>query len=322
MNAKPSNQLIQLEGVSKFYGDVLGVNRIHVAFEPGITGLVGPNGAGKSTLMHLIAGLTQPSRGQVTVLGIKTSARGEHGECEKFYAQLGYCPQHDAFPLALTGRRFLAGFMRLRGFAADQVNRLVGHALERVGLDEAADRPIDAYSKGMRQRIKLAWAICHQPKVLILDEPLNGLDPQARAEAIDLFREFGTAGTHVLISSHILHELNAICDHLTFLHDGMIVAEGDMAGLDEQLAEQSAPVLIRAEAAAAIAARLFEQGHLLHAELHEDQRGLIVRTYDADAFHLAFNELVVREGWRIEAIGPVDETTRAAYRHWVTEDAP
>ena len=318
MNAPPSDRLIRLEDVSKFYGDVLGVNRIDVAFEPGVTGLVGPNGAGKSTLMHLIAGLARPSRGRIRVRGIDAS---ERSECERLYARVGYCPQHDAFPPALTGRRFLAGFMRLRGFAPAQVDRLAGQALARVGLAEEAERPIDAYSKGMRQRIKLAWAICHQPSVLILDEPLNGLDPQARAEAIDLFREFGDAGAHVLISSHILHELNAVCDRLTFLHEGAIVAEGDMAGLDERLAEQSAPVLIRAEGAAAIAAKLFEQGHLLQAELHEDRRGLIVRVYDADSFHLAFNELVVREGWRIEAIGPADETARAAYRHWVTDGA-
>ena len=316
MTTPPDSQRIALENVSKFYGDVLGVNRVDVAFEPGITGLVGPNGAGKSTLMHLIAGLTRPSRGRIRVLGIDANAPSER---ERLYAQLGYCPQHDAFPPALTGRRLLAGFLRLRGFDPAQEARLVDRALERVGLEEAAQRPIDAYSKGMRQRIKLAWAICHQPRVLILDEPLNGLDPQARAEAIDVFRDFAAAGGHVLISSHILQELNAICDHLTFLHEGAVVAEGDMAGIDERLAEQSAPVLIRAEGAAAIAARLFEHDHLLQAELHDDQRGLLVRVRDADAFHLAFNELVVREGWRIEAIGPADETARAAYRHWVTD---
>ena len=318
MSAAPNSQRIVLEDVSKFYGDVLGVNRVDVSFEPGITGLVGPNGAGKSTLMHLIAGLTRPSRGRIRVLGIDT---GDGGERERLYARLGYCPQHDAFPPALTGRRFLKGFLRLRGFDPARLEGLVDEALERVGMDDAAERPIDAYSKGMRQRIKLAWAICHRPRVLILDEPLNGLDPQARAEAIDLFREFGAAGSHVLISSHILQELNAVCDRLTFLHEGAIVAEGDMAGIDERLAEQSAPVLIRAEDAAAIAARLFEHDHLLQAALHDDRRGLVVRVRDADVFHLAFNELVVREGWRIEAIGPVDETTRAAYRHWLTEGA-
>ena len=315
MNGAAADRHIRLDGVSKFYGDVLGVNRIDVAFEPGVTGLVGPNGAGKSTLMHLIAGLTRPSHGKISVLGANAT---DH---ERFYAQIGYCPQHDGFPAAMTGRAFLVGFMRLRGFAARQADALADHALQRLGLGDAAERRIDAYSKGMRQRIKLAWAVCHQPSVLILDEPLNGLDPQARAEAIALFREYGAAGAHVLISSHILHELNAVCDRLTFLHDGAIVADGDMTGLDERLAEQSAPVLIRAASAADIAAALFEQGHLLQAELHEDQRGLTVRVTDADAFHLAFNDLVVREGWRIEAFGPADETARAAYRHWLTDDA-
>ena len=314
MNATSPDRHIRLDDVSKFYGDVLGVNRVNIALEPGVTGLVGPNGAGKSTLMHLIAGLTRPSHGQISVLGIQASDR------EQFYAQIGYCPQHDGFPAAMTGRGFLVSFLRLRGFAGRQADALAQRALQRLGLGDAAERRIDAYSKGLRQRIKLAWAICHEPSVLILDEPLNGLDPQARADAITLFREYGAAGAHVLISSHVLQELNAVCDRLTFLHDGAIVAEGDMAGLDERLAKHSAPVLIRAASAAAIAAALFEQGHLLQAELHEDQRGLTVRVRDADPFHLAFNELVVREGWRIEAFGPVDETARAAYRHWLTDD--
>ena len=314
MTAMP-DPLIRLDDVSKFYGEVLGVNRVDLAFEPGITGLVGPNGAGKSTLMHLIAGLTRPSRGKISVLGAEAAA------AETFYSQIGYCPQHDALPTATSGHRFLLSFLKLRGFASAQALALADHALERVGLGDVANRSMDAYSFGMRQRIKLAWAICHQPKVLLLDEPLNGLDPQARSDAIALFHEFQAAGAHVLISSHILHELEALCDRLTFLHEGTVVAEGDMAGLDQHLSEQAAPMLIRAEDPAGIASRLFAQGHLLQAELHDDREGLTVRVRDVEAFHLAFNELVVREGWRVLAFGPANETAHAGYRHWLTDDA-
>ena len=307
---------VRLEGVAKFYGDVLGVNRLDAAFAPGVSGLVGPNGAGKSTLLHLIAGLTRPSRGRVVVRGVAP------GDYESLYRQVGYCPQHDGLPEALTGRRFLVGYLGVRGFSAGQALRLADRAIERSGLGDAAERRMGTYSKGMRQRVKLAWAIAHEPRVLLLDEPLSGLDPQARAEAIALFADFGAAGANVLISSHILHEVHAICDSVTFLRQGRIVAEGDLTGLEEDLTRAATPLLIRGRPAADIAAALFARGFAVEARLLGDGDALLARVADADAFFLAFNELVVAEGWRIEAIGPADETVQAAYRRWVEEDAP
>ena len=306
---------ILFEGVSRFYGDVLGVNRVDLELEPGIVGLVGPNGAGKSTLMNLVTGLVSPSRGRVVVRGVDPK------DCETFYRRIGYCTQYDAFPVGMTGRRLLVSLLRVHGFAAGRADELANAALDRVGMTAAADRPVDAYSKGMRQRIKLAQAICHEPDVLILDEPLNGLDPQARAEVTEVFREFGAAGAHVLISSHILHEVDAISDRVVFLDNGYVIAEGDAPGIKGELKQYPMQIFVRSEHATAIASRLFELGHVTEARLHDDGEGLFARTPDADRFFLAFNELAVAEGWRIDSTGTADETVEAIYNYLVVDGA-
>ncbi|HIG44140.1 MAG: ATP-binding cassette domain-containing protein [bacterium] len=192
---------------------------------PGITGLVGPNGSGKSTMMNLIAGLMRPNRGRIEVLGLTVS------KPEIFYRQLGYCTQYDSFPAGMTGHRFVQSILEIHGYSNAATDMLTQDALQRVDLLDAAHRPIAAYSKGMRQRIKLAQAICHRPKVLILDEPLNGLDPMARAQVIALFRELADAGASLIISSHILHEVDLISDRVVLLNSGYLVAEGDVEGI-------------------------------------------------------------------------------------------
>src|SRR5215203_2485401 len=175
-----SDQLIIFDNVSKFYGEILGVNRVNLQLAPGITSLVGPNGAGKSTLMNLMTGLLRPTRGSISILGIPTD------QPERLFRKVGYCTQFDSFPRGVTGREFIDSFLLVHGYDRQRVNELSQIALERVSLVEAGDRKVAAYSKGMRQRIRLAQSIAHDPAVLILDEPLNGLDPMVRAETIAL----------------------------------------------------------------------------------------------------------------------------------------
>src|SRR6185503_16775361 len=170
-----TNQIV-FDDVSKFYGEILGVNRVNLSLGPGITSLVGPNGAGKSTLMNLMTGLLRPTRGRITILGIPTD------QPEQLFKELGYCTQFDSFPRGLTGREFINSFLLVHGYEKKKAAELTVTALERVSLLNAADRKVAAYSKGMRQRIRLAQAIAHQPSVMILDEPLNGLDQMVRAE--------------------------------------------------------------------------------------------------------------------------------------------
>ena len=302
---------ITFDNVSRFYGEVLGVNRVSLSIPPGVTSLVGPNGSGKTTLMNLMTGLIRPTRGDVRVLGLRTD------EPETLFRQVGYCTQFDAFPKGLTGYEFLCGFLRVHGKERGEADRLAREALERVGMSEAAHRRIGAYSKGMRQRIKLAHAICHRPAVLVLDEPLNGLDPMARAETIALFREWGEQGLHVIVSSHILHEVDRISDRVILLSHGYVVAEGQIQSVRSEVTEQPIQVLVRCDRPGALASRLFEQDHVVEAKIGQDGRSLLVRTRDADGLYLALNRVVVEAGLDIESVRPADEDVGSVYQYLI-----
>ena len=215
-----ARDLITLDNVSRFYGEVLGVNRVTLSLTPGITSLVGPNGAGKTTLMNLMTGLLRPTRGRIQVLGISPT------QSHKLFGLVGYATQFDAFPKGLSGFQFIYSFLRLFGYSNAKCKRLANKVIEQVGLSDAAGRRVAGYSKGMRQRIRLAQALAHDPRVLILDEPLNGLDPLVRAETIKLFRRYATEGRHVLVSSHVLHEVDMISDQVVLMSGGYVVAEG------------------------------------------------------------------------------------------------
>jgi ABC-2 type transport system ATP-binding protein len=302
---------IVFEDVSKFYGEVLGVNRVDLTIPPGITSLVGPNGSGKTTLMNLITGLLRPTRGAVRVLGL------DPGRPEEFFRKVGYCTQFDAFPRGMTGWSFLHGYLRIHGHSREAAAELAREAIARVGLAAAMHRRIAAYSKGMRQRIKLAHAIAHRPEILILDEPLNGLDPMARAEMIDLFKQLAAGGLHVVISSHILHEVDQISDRVIILNQGYVVAEGDIRGVRTEIEKHPMQILIRCDRPAVLAARVFEQDHVVEVKMHDDRRGLLVSTRDADRFYLLLNRIVLEQGMAIEAVAPADEDVHAVYDYLV-----
>src|ERR1700730_45250 len=304
-----SATMIVFDDVSKFYGEILGVNRVNVQIAPGITSLVGPNGAGKSTLMNLMTGLLRPSRGRITILDIPTDRP------EQLFRTLGYCTQFDSFPRGLTGREFIKSFLLVHGFDRKKAEELTVTALERVSLLDAADRKVAAYSKGMRQRIRLAQAIAHQPDVLILDEPLNGLDPMVRAETIALFRKLAADGLHLIISSHILHEVDMMSDRVILLNNGYVVAEGEVHGVRDEMQEHPMQILIRCDQPSKLAAYVFAQDHVVEARLHEDHRGLFVKTRDADSFYLLLNRIVAEGQVTIESIAPVDDDLNAVYQY-------
>src|SRR2546426_5601189 len=307
-----SEQTITFENVSKFYGEILGVNRVNLAIPPGITSLVGPNGAGKTTLMNLMTGLLRPTRGRLSVLGIPTD------QPEQLFRKVGYCSQFDSFPRGLTGREFIKSFLMVSGFASKEADELTTTALERVDLVAAGHRRIGAYSKGMRQRVRLAQSIAHQPSVLILDEPLNGLDPVVRAETIALFKQLAAEGLHLIISSHILHEVDMMSDRVVLLNNGYVVAEGAIHGVrDEMDVEHPMQILIRCDQPSSLAARLFQNNDLVEARLHDDRRGLFVKTRNPDRFYLMLNEVVANEQLNIESIAPVDDDLSAVYEYLI-----
>jgi ABC-2 type transport system ATP-binding protein len=307
-----TRQTITFDNVSKFYGEILGVNRVSLEIPPGITSLVGPNGAGKTTLMNLMTGLLRPTRGSVDVLGIPTD------QPEKLFRKVGYCSQFDSFPGGLTGREFIRSFLMVSGFSKSHAENLTTKALERVDLLPAGDRKIGAYSKGMRQRVRLAQSIAHQPSVLILDEPLNGLDPMVRAETIGLFKQLAGEGLHLIISSHILHEVDMMSDQVVLLNNGYVVAEGAIHGVrDEMDTEHPMQILIRCDKPSVLAARMFRNDHLVEARVHDDRHGLFVKTRDPDQFYLLLNEVVAQGEVEVESVAPVDDDLSAVYEYLI-----
>jgi ABC-2 type transport system ATP-binding protein len=304
----PDN-LITFGNVSRFYGEVLGVNKVSLAVPPGITSLVGPNGAGKTTLMNLMTGLIRPSQGEIRVLGVAPD------NPQQLCRLVGYCAQFDAFPKGLTGRQFISSYLRLFGYSDAETNTRTNTAIDRVSMASAADRPCAAYSKGMRQRIKLAQSIAHDPRVLVLDEPLNGLDPMARAETIALFQEWGRDGRHVIVSSHILHEVDRISDQVILLSHGYVVAEGQIQGVRSEVKEQPMQIVVRCDRPNDLAARLFHEGHVVEAKLAAGS--LLLRTRDADSFYLLLNRVIIDSNFIVESVAPADDDVNAVYQYLI-----
>lgn len=302
---------IVFEDVSKFYGEVLGVNRVNLSLPPGVTSLVGPNGSGKTTLMNLMTGLVKPTQGHISVLGMTPD------QAEEFFRHVGYCTQFDSFPKGVTGYEFINQYLRLRGLSAPESHRLTAEAIERVGMAHAAHRRIAGYSKGMRQRIRLAQAIAHHPTVLVLDEPLNGLDPMARAESIALFEALGKQGLHVIISSHVLHEVDKISDQVVLMSYGYVIAEGQIHGVRSEVKEHPMQILVRCTAPGLLASRLFSQNHVVEAKLNNDGQGILVRTRDAEQFYLVLNRIIVDEQIDVQAVAPADDDVNSVYQYLI-----
>ena len=309
-----SDQMILFDDVSKFYGEVLGVNRVDLRIAPGITSLVGPNGSGKTTLMNLMTGLLKPTSGRISVLGMSPN------EPEALFQKLGYCSQFDSFPRGATAREFIEFYLRVHGYTQEETRDLAQQALERVSMTEAADRKVSGFSKGMRQRVRLAQSIAHNPSVLVLDEPLNGLDPMARAEIIRLFRSLADAGMYLIISSHILHEVDMMSDSVVLIHNGYIVAEGEVHGVRDEIDEHPIQILIRCDRPQALAARLFEHEHTVEARIHNDRKGLFVKTRRPDEFYLLLNKAVIEQRLEVESVAPVDDDLNAVYQYLIASD--
>ena len=242
--------IVQAEHLSKWYGQVNGLNDITVAIPPGVTGLLGPNGAGKSTFMKLMTGQLKPSQGTIQVLGTSL------WDAPEAFARVGFCPEQDAFYDRMTGLEWVTALVRLNGLSDADAAAAADRALAEVDLSDAAGKKIGAYSKGMRQRIKLAQALVHDPEVLILDEPLSGMDPLQRRKTIRLIKDWARLGRHVIVSSHILHEIEAMTSNILLINNGRIVAEGNVHQIRDLIDTHPHSVHIRASDPRALAHRL------------------------------------------------------------------
>ena len=304
---------VEFDDVSKFYGEVLGVNRVTLRIPPGITSLVGPNGSGKTTLMNLMAGLIHADRGALSVRGFSPR------EPEQLMRVLGYATQYDAAPRGTTGMDFVTTGLMLAGFPAGEARERAVKALERVRMQEAASRKVASYSKGMRQRIRLAQAIAHDPEVLVLDEPLNGLDPLVRAETIALFREFAAMGRHVILSSHVLQEVDILSDQVILIANGMIIAEGQIRSVREEIHEPPSQYLVRCRDASRVASLLFELDHITQVQIQDDRHGLLVMTRNRREFSRALTRVSLA-GHLVESVVPADENMGALYEYLIGGD--
>jgi ABC-2 type transport system ATP-binding protein len=275
--------VVSADHVSKWYGQVIGLNDVSVNVPTGITGLLGPNGAGKSTFMKLVTGQLTPSKGSIAVLGEPI------WQNPALYYRVGFCPEQDSFYERMTGLEWVTALVRLNGVDEAAAKAAASRAIESVELTEAANKKIGAYSKGMRQRIKMAQAIVHDPELLILDEPLSGMDPLARRKTIRMIKEWGRAGRSVIVSSHILHEIESMTSNILLINQGRILAEGNVHQIRELIDEHPHTVHIRADHTRALAREFLGYDDVLSLKFEEG--AVVVQTGRPDAFYSRLTEL-------------------------------
>jgi ABC-2 type transport system ATP-binding protein len=300
---------IEYVRASRWYGPVIALNDVTTSVGPGVTGLLGPNGAGKSTFLKLAAGLLAPSQGEVRLLG-----RPAWGTPDLFH-HVGVCPETDAFWEGMTGVQFVTSLLRLTGYDESESCARAEAALAQVDLLEAKDRKVGGYSKGMRQRVKLAQALAHDPQVLLLDEPLSGMDPVNRRRVVDLVRRLGREGRTVLVSSHILHEVEAMTRRVLLIHNGRILAEGDVREIRDLMDEHPHVVALRARDPRALARAVVGSPHVLSLSFGPDGEWLTVQTARPDDFYGHLHDAALEAGV-VEMYSP-DEDLESVFRYLV-----
>ncbi len=301
--------IIEAQGLSKWFGEVVAVNNLNVSIAPGVTGLLGPNGAGKSTFIKLALGLYSPSRGSITVFG--EAPRNNLPVLRR----IAYCPEFDRFPENTTGFEFVYWLNRFYGMNDPQATKQAEEACERVKMTARMDDLIETYSRGMRQRIKIAQALAPSPELLFLDEPMAGLDPEGREEMFSLIRELGEDGRTVLVSSHILYEIERVTSHVVLLHNGCILARGKVHEVRELLDEHPLAVTVECAAPRALARHFAEDSATLSIEF-EDGR-VTVRTRNANGFFEKLNRLVIDKAVDVTSFSCADADLQSVFRYLV-----
>jgi ABC-2 type transport system ATP-binding protein len=302
--------VIGAEHVSKWYGQVIGLNDVILKVPAGITGLLGPNGAGKSTLMKLITGQLKPSKGMLTVLGEPIWHNAA------IFSRIGFCPEQDAFYERMTGLEWVTALVGLNGQGETASRDMAARALETVGLSDVSGKRIAAYSKGMRQRVKLAQAIAHDPELLILDEPLSGMDPLVRRRIIRLIKDWGRAGKSILVSSHILHEIESMTPNIVLINQGRILAEGNVHQIRDLIDEHPHTVYVKADDTRELARRFLADDHVL--SLRFEAGAVVVQTGRPDVFYTRLTDLAASgELGTIHEVTSPDDNLQAVFQYLV-----
>jgi len=300
--------VIRFDEVSKWYGPVIGVNKLTLDIPPGITGLLGPNGAGKSTLLQLATGQLKPSQGSVTVLGEEVWGN------TALFRRVGLCPEQDAFWEWMTGKEFVTTCAGLAGLSP--AGPAVARAIHFVGMEEHQDRAIKGYSKGMRQRIKLAQALVHDPEVLFLDEPLTGTDPLARRDLMDIILGLAADGKSVVVSSHVLYEVQSLTQYIILLNRGRLVAEGSIRSIRDLIDKHPHKIVLVTDRYRELASRLVGWEDVEAVQVLRDQGGVMVETRQPDAFYARLPGLVA-DGTPIREVYSEDDNLEAVFKYLV-----
>jgi ABC-2 type transport system ATP-binding protein len=301
--------VVELTNVSRWYGNVVAVNDISFQLAGGVTGLLGPNGAGKSTILHMVAGFLAPSSGAVTVGG---EPSWRHPE---MYRRIGLVPEREAVYPFLTGREFAVANARLQGMAPAEAAEAAARAIGLVELDNAADRPIGTYSKGMRQRAKVAAGLVHDPSILLLDEPFNGMDPRQRLHMMDLLHTMAAQGRTILFSSHILEEVERLAGRVLVIVSGRLAASGDFREIRRLMTDRPHTFTLRSSDDRALASALLAESTTAGAAL--DGGILTVRTNDFGAFSRAVTGIARRHQISLHELLPTDESLESVFSYLV-----
>ncbi len=302
-----ANPTVEVSEVSKWFGQKVAVSGVNCSFGPGLTGLLGPNGAGKTTLLRMLTGLTLPSQGDVLVKGERPRSQIDR------YRDIGFVPEESALYNTLTGKQYVTYAAQLSGVAAP--GQAADNALETVGLTADADRPVGGFSKGMRQRAKVAAALVHQPEILVLDEPLNGTDPVQRAHLIALFRDLANRGNTVIVSSHVLQEVERMTDRVIAIVDGKLAAAGDISAIRRAMSDIPYRVAIECDKPRHLGAALIDHDAVFSVTI--DRKALHVETSDLSMLGTSIAGLAQRLDTRLSRFAPEDESLESVFRYLV-----
>ena len=302
---------VSLQNVSKWYGEVIGVSDVTCEIRPGVTGLLGPNGAGKTTLFKVLTGLMKTDTGSINIDG-----QPVWNNPDIFHA-MGMCPSSEALYDQLTGLEYLMYMARLHGLSARAARERSMKTLEEVGLADAVNKPIGAYSKGMRQRVKFAQSIQHDPQVLLLDEPLSGMDPLGRHSVVQRIKHYGEMGKTVIVSSHILHEVEEMTNRILLLNNGMLLAEGVVQEIRELIEEQPRHVQIVSPDMRRLSNKLIEFPEVKTIRFGEDSDEMIVQTHSPDVFFPKLTNLILDEDISVTQINTLDDNLQSVFEYLV-----
>jgi ABC-2 type transport system ATP-binding protein len=303
--------VVETSKLSKWYGNVLGLSDVSLEIEPGITGLLGPNGAGKSTFLKLITGQIRPSIGTVRIFDQKVQNN------QALFSRIGFCPENDSFYEEMTGWVFLTSLLQLQGFSGGEIRSRAEEALDIVDLTADKDRLIRAYSRGMRQRLKFAQAIAHDPEVIILDEPLSGLDPLGKRKLIRLIKAYREEGKTVIVSSHVLPEIEALTRSIILIHQGKVFAKGDIHYIRDLIESHPHMVSIRCADPRGLAGQLLGEDYVLKVHFGLDGKSVLVETNNRDKFFALLLSLLVKNRMEVEEITSPDDNLQAVFDYLV-----